>query len=99
VQGESDPILHSTALVATDISWVGSPPEKLPHRCKAKIRYRQWDSECTITSIEDGKVYVEFDSPQKAITPRQSIVFYDDDICLGGAMIQKSLDPYTNSRK
>ncbi|MFT4551706.1 MAG: tRNA-specific 2-thiouridylase [Chlamydiales bacterium] len=91
VQGEGDPILHNTALVATDITWVGSPPARLPHKCMAKIRYRQSDSPCTITRIEGDKVYVEFDSPQKAITPRQSIVFYDDDICLGGAMIQKAL--------
>ncbi|MFI5334105.1 MAG: tRNA 2-thiouridine(34) synthase MnmA [Chlamydiales bacterium] len=85
-QGEDHPALYTTELVATDASWVGAPPHT-PFRCTAKVRYRQPDQTCTITSIESGKLHVVFDAPQRAVTPRQSIVFYDDGICLGGAMI------------
>lgn len=85
-QGEDHPALYQDSLIATDISWVGAPPS-LPCRCWAKIRYRQADQECLIEKIEDGKIYVSFPKPQRAITPRQSIVFYDQNTCLGGAII------------
>ncbi len=87
-QGEDHPALYAPSLVATEPSWVnGEPPSPLPYRCKAKIRYRQTDQRCHIVEIHDGRLLVEFDEPQRAITPRQSIVFYDGDTCLGGAMI------------
>jgi tRNA-specific 2-thiouridylase len=66
----------------------------LPFKCTAKIRYRQKDQPCTVTKIENGKIYVEFEAPQRAITPRQSVVFYDGEICLGGGMIEKSGPTY-----
>lgn len=87
VQGEDHPLLLNNSLSASDISWVSDKPPELPCRCTAKIRYRGEDSPCTITSIEGETLYVTFDTPQRAITPRQSIVFYDKQICLGGAMI------------
>ncbi len=86
-QGENHPSLFRDHLTATEIHWLTSPPS-LPYRCQAKILYRQSDQACTIQSIEDGKMSVTFDEPQRAITPRQSIVFYQEDVCLGGAIIE-----------
>lgn len=85
-QGEDHPALYASELMATEASWVGTPPTA-PFRCKAKVRYRQPDQGCTITQIDGGRLHVLFDTPQRAITPRQAIVFYEGAICLGGALI------------
>lgn len=89
VQGSQNPALFEKNLIATDLSFIAAEPPKLPLRCSAKIRYRQKDQVCTLIEIKDGKAFVEFDLPQRAVTPRQSIVFYDQDVCLGGGMIAK----------
>jgi tRNA-specific 2-thiouridylase len=83
-QGADHPALYASNLIATEFSWVGS---EIPSRCTAKIRYRQADQTCQVISKDDHLV-VQFDIPQRAITPRQSIVFYDGNICLGGAIIK-----------
>jgi hypothetical protein len=54
---------------------------------RASTRYRQADIACTITPIDRDTIEVIFDSPQKAVTPGQSAVFYVGDVCLGGAII------------
>lgn len=86
-QGEDHPALYRASLAATDISWVAKMQE-LPLRCTAKIRYRQEDQPCTVTHLE-GRLLVEFDTPQRAITPRQAVVFYQGATCLGGALIEE----------
>jgi tRNA-uridine 2-sulfurtransferase len=87
-QGELHPALFSDTLIAEKPSWVlGNGPSILPYSCKAKIRYRQPDQACIIEKIEGDKMHVRFSSPQRAITPEQSVVFYQDTICLGGATI------------
>ncbi|MBS0603834.1 MAG: tRNA 2-thiouridine(34) synthase MnmA [Verrucomicrobia bacterium] len=87
-QGEDHPSLYRSALMATDLSWVaGHPPAPLPYHCAAKVRYRQPEQPCVIEKIENGRAIVRFLEPQRAVTPRQSIVFYQGDICLGGGMI------------
>lgn len=99
-RGEFHPAMYSDSLVATDLEFTsGALKRSLPFKCTAKIRYRQKDQACTITDIRDGKIFVEFDSAQRAITPRQSIVFYDGEICLGGAMIEKSGPTYYELNK
>jgi tRNA-specific 2-thiouridylase len=85
-QGSDHPALYRSSLVATELSWVLREPP-LPHRCTAKVRYRQADQECVIEKIEGGEAFVSFSTPQRAITPRQSIVFYEGERCLGGGMI------------
>lgn len=90
-QGENHPSLYQDHLIVTDLSWVSEAPPPLPFSCHAKIRYRQDDQPCLLEKIEHGCGYVKFSSPQRAITPRQSIVFYDGDLCLGGGMIA---DPF-----
>ncbi|MBB65692.1 MAG: tRNA 2-thiouridine(34) synthase MnmA [Waddliaceae bacterium] len=87
VQGENHPLLLKSQIEGKELSWVGEEPQKLPYRCTAKLRYRQEDTHCTITKIEGDRIWVVFDQAQRAVTPRQSIVFYQKEICLGGAII------------
>jgi tRNA-specific 2-thiouridylase len=93
-QGTLHPSLYCDELTAVEASWVSGVPVSLPFNCKAKVRYRQQDQECTILKNENGVLHVRFAIPQRAVTQRQSIVFYDGDICLGGAMIQKAGPSY-----
>jgi tRNA-specific 2-thiouridylase len=86
-QGDDHPSLYKDSLIAIDLSWVAGTPPALPLNCSAKVRYRQPEQPCTIHSIENGKARIHFAKPQRAITPRQSIVFYDGNRCLGGGII------------
>ena len=89
VQGNDDASLFSDALGVSQIAWVNSenPPE-LPLKCKAKTRYRQPDQACALRHDGADNYSVQFDTPQRAITPGQSVVFYAGDVCLGGAVIE-----------
>jgi tRNA-specific 2-thiouridylase len=86
VQGDHALLYHHN-LNTSDPHWIGNPPI-LPLACTAKIRYRQQSQLCLVHPTDNGQLKVTFDQPQRAITPGQSIVFYDDDICLGGAIIE-----------
>jgi len=78
-------------LEASDPTWVGQCPS-FPYRCTAKVRYRQEDVSCVVTDgAADHSLVVTFDVPCKAVTPGQSVVFYDGDLCLGGAIIRSTL--------
>lgn len=84
VQGKHELLYHNTLTTAA-IHWIGRA-KNLPLSCTAKIRYRQQSQKCTLTN--DDKIFtISFENPQRAITPGQSIVFYEGDICLGGAII------------
>jgi len=87
VQGHDHPLLLKRTLAADETSWVaGEPPvEKSQHT--AKTRYRQADAACTVTRVLESEVRVDFASPQWAVTPGQSVVLYDADMCLGGGVI------------
>lgn len=86
VQGEH-PALYQTELTATAVHWINHPPA-LPLAAKAKTRYRQADQPCVIKPATDQRIRVTFQEPQRAITPGQSVVFYQDEICLGGGIIE-----------
>ncbi len=92
-QGQDHPCLYKSQLWATELSWVaGQPPSPLPYLCAAKVRYRQEEQPCLIESIEGGVANVRFLKPQRAVTSRQSIVFYQGNTCLGGGSIS-DIDP------
>lgn len=88
VQGKNHPLLFKEWLTTQQVFWVNGEPE-LPLRCTAKVRYRQPDQACTIEAFQGGYM-VKFDEPQRAVTPGQSVVFYLDDICLGGGIIEQT---------
>lgn len=81
-RGADHPALFTDELTMKEPTWVAEAPT-FPYRCTAKVRYRQEDTPCTI--YEDGKVL--FDTPQRAVTAGQSVVFYQQELCLGGAVI------------
>jgi tRNA-specific 2-thiouridylase len=89
-QGHDHPALLSQQLCASELSWVAGDPPALPLTCRAKTRYRQPDQACTVEAADNGEVRVRFASPQRALTPGQSVVFYADDCCLGGGIIDSS---------
>jgi len=91
-QGHDHPALFSNALRATNIHWIADQPTSLPFRCFAKTRYRQADQACTIVKLDANCCTVEFDVAQRAVTPGQSVVFYTNDECLGGAIIDKAFN-------
>ena len=87
VQGHDHPWLLSNTLCAQDVSWVaGRPPADGDYG--AKSRYRQSDAACHLKTAEDGTFELTFSEPQWAVTPGQSAVIYDGDICLGGGIIR-----------
>lgn len=88
-QGNESEHLFSSALKATQLAWINHQAPQLPLQCTAKIRYRQADQHCTVEAIDEESVMVTFRTPQRAVTPGQTIVFYDNEICLGGAVIEQ----------
>ncbi len=91
VQGEQHPSLYCQGLNAEQLHWIGNPPPHTPYRCAAKTRYRQKDQPCTIEITENSSCTVTFNTPQRAVTPGQSVVFYIEDQCLGGGIIAEAL--------
>jgi tRNA (5-methylaminomethyl-2-thiouridylate)-methyltransferase len=90
-QGHDHSALLSTGLIAQQLHWVDRQPIREPLRCTVKTRYRQTDVPCTIEPIDDESIKVIFDEPQIAVTPGQSAVFYLDEVCLGGGIIDQQL--------
>jgi tRNA-uridine 2-sulfurtransferase len=87
-QGNDHPLLFTNRLIAQQAHWINGKAPSHSVKCTAKNRYRQSDQACHVTLESEGKLTVVFEEPQRAITPGQSVVFYQNDICLGGAVIE-----------
>ncbi|CAM3464321.1 tRNA 2-thiouridine(34) synthase MnmA [Halomonas sp. AOP12-C2-37] len=87
VQGKHHSLLSSDSLATEAMDWVAGEPPVQQGRFTAKTRYRQSDCGCEMRVLPSGGVEVTFDDPQWAVTPGQSLVLYDGDICLGGGVI------------
>jgi tRNA-specific 2-thiouridylase len=87
-QGHNHPRLYHSACRIGDLHWIDEPDLILPFACSAKTRYRQQDEYCNIVSIDGACAVIEFETPQWAMTPGQALVFYQQDICLGGGTIE-----------
>ncbi len=86
-QSNEHPALFKSNLSVSEIHWIAGHAPALPLSCKAKTRYRQPDQSCTVSCV-DSVYTVSFEQPQRAITPGQSVVFYQHDLCLGGGVIE-----------
>ncbi|VVE82226.1 tRNA 2-thiouridine(34) synthase MnmA [Pandoraea sputorum] len=87
VQGHDHPWLLSSTLDAEDLSWVAGVAPAEGTRCGAKTRYRQSDAACEVVRADAGSLTLSFSDAQWAVTPGQSAVLYDGEVCLGGGII------------
>ena len=91
VQGHDHPWLLSHALTAQDVSWTaGHAPA--PGVYGSKTRYRQPDAPCTVVAADGAGLSMQFPDAQWAVTPGQSAVLYDGDVCLGGGVIASAME-------
>ena len=90
VQGEEHPALLGHKLHAENAHWISGAAPGTEFRCTAKIRYRQEDQQCLVRTLDAGALEVVFDQAQRSITPGQSVVFYEGEVCVGGAVIAAS---------
>jgi tRNA-specific 2-thiouridylase len=88
VQGHDHPLLLGRRLRAADLAWISGQPPQAGFRCTAKTRYRQKDAACTVAALSAAEMELEFDQAQWAVTPGQSAVLYDGEVCLGGGVIE-----------
>ncbi len=87
VQGHDHPLLFSTELEAEQLHWIAQQPPGHRLRCQARCRHRQPLQDCEIV-LDNERMRVIFDQPQRAITPGQSVVLYQGQECLGGGIIR-----------
>ncbi|RPF55536.1 tRNA 2-thiouridine(34) synthase MnmA [Aquisalibacillus elongatus] len=88
-QGYNQDALYADGLEASELNWLVEGDFTESFRCTAKFRYRQEVTPVTVEPKNDGTVMVHFDEEQRAITPGQAVVFYDEDVCLGGGTIDR----------
>lgn len=88
-QGNANHFLQAHRLTADALSWIAGAPPAQAFRCTAMTRYRQPPQACSVNLVGD-QALVEFDAAQRAVTPGQSVVFYDGPVCLGGGVIDRS---------
>lgn len=92
VQGHDHPAMQSSIVVANGMDWVSADAPSVGDRVTAKTRYRQADQVCEVIDFDADldQITVQFDQPQRAVTPGQALVLYNERCCLGGATIHNS---------
>ncbi|MBU0278045.1 MULTISPECIES: tRNA 2-thiouridine(34) synthase MnmA [unclassified Gemella] len=88
-QGFHNETLYSDSLLASSLSFTSNKISETTFTCTAKFRYRQADTKVRVQILENNTVKVIYDEPVRAVTPGQAVVFYQDDVCLGGAIIDE----------
>ena len=89
VQGHDHPWLQSMTLKASDPNWILGTPPAAGSQLSVKTRYRMPDEPCEIISADENSLFLASKEPMWAVTPGQSAVLYNGDVCLGGAVIDK----------
>lgn len=89
-QGLDSPWLESTTLRSEPAHWISGSPPSTRFSCSAQTRYRQQDEACDVCVGDDGRLDISFPRAQRAVTPGQSLVLYDGEVCLGGAVIAET---------
>jgi len=92
-QGHEHPWMLSNKLEATQLAWVSGTAPEVGSLLTAKVRYRQQDQSVQIEHIDENRMHLTFQQPQRAVTPGQSVVLYDGEICLGGGIIESMNTP------
>lgn len=91
VQGRHHPALFKRQVRVTQLHWISNHPPTCPFSCHAKTRYRQPDQPCVLLELTSQRGLIEFVDPQFAVTPGQSLVLYQGEICLGGGIIEETI--------
>ena len=97
-QGSDSPYLKSTTTRTEPAHWIAGAPPGAVFECLAQSRYRQPPEPCRVRVLGNGGVEASFERPQRAVTPGQSLVLYDGEACLGGAVIESTDAPLEHSR-
>lgn len=87
ILGENE-LLFSQELYATDINLITCDKIEKPQRLKARVRYKQQEQWATVEQIDENRLHIEFEQPQRAIAKGQAVVLYDGDIVVGGGTIE-----------
>lgn len=90
-QGGDHPRLYSQGLFCSQMEWISDIAPAFPLECQIKTRYREIDVPALVTQTENNQFCVMFSKPIRAVTPGQSVVFYQDEVCLGGAIIETAI--------
>ena len=98
-QGSDSAYLLSDTTWTEAAHWIAGAPPASGFACSAQTRYRQHDQACEVQVRDDGSLRVRFAQPQRAVTPGQSLVLYDGDHCLGGAVIATTDAPLETRRR
>jgi len=89
-KGANHPMLYYTKVKLENIHWISGETPKLPLDCEVSIRYRQKAQKATLVILnENQSIQIEFENPVRAVSPGQSAVIYQGDICLGGGIIKQ----------